>query len=213
MKIFLLGLAVAAGLSTSAAGAATLNFVAEANTNGERGILDNTSLILGGLAVKFNTGGYHAYFDSSSAAEVRRGGAGLGVCKILSGTQCNPSSDDNLTSGERVTLSFLASQMISGLKFNQEGHFAFAGASANRTLRYAVNGGSFVTSRFATMMSATFLNVNSITFAYGGRKAQQYYVGGMTAVASVPVPAAAPLLLGALGMMGFGAARRRKTRA
>jgi hypothetical protein len=207
----LLGLAILTGLFTSAAGAATLNFVAEANTNGERGINDNTTLTIGGLAVKFNTDGYHAYFDASSPAEVANGGAGLGVCKVLSGTQCTPSSDDNVTSGEHVTLSFLTSQTISGPLFNQDGHFAFAGAAANQTLQYALNGGSLITSSFASLMTATFLNVSSIKFAYGGANAAQFYLGGMTAVSSVPLPAGAPLLLGALA--AFGALRRRKRQA
>lgn len=214
VKTIILSLTVATGLFVSAAQAATLNFVAEANTNGERGLMDGDTLTIDGLDVTFNTGGNSAYLDGSSPAEVLRGGAGLGVCStgLTRSDQCVVSSDDNVTVEEFVTISFDSRQTLSDLKFNEEGHRAFADDSIE-TLLFAINGGMPEEFTFGALMDASFFNVKSATFAFGGTKQQQFYLGAATAVAAVPLPAAAPLLLGALGGLGFAASRRRNRKA
>ncbi len=166
-----------------------MNFVAEANTNGERGIVDGTTLNIGGINVKFNTGGASAYFDSSTPSEVANGGSGLGVCSVrLTATkQCSNSADDNIQFGEAVTLSFDSAMTLSGLLFNADGHFALT--NAFDTLMFGVNGGGLVAYNFADLMTKTFNNVTTATFAFGGEKGRQYYVSAATVTSAVPLPA------------------------
>lgn len=213
MKKTLYGLAVLAALGATGAGAATLDFVAEANNNGERGVANGTTLTIGGVDVSFDAGNGVAYFDRSSPAEVLNGGAGLGVCSsgLTSSAQCVVSSDDNVTISEAVTLTFGSAQNISGLLFNAEGHHALT--SDTLTLQFATNGGALASFTFADLMTQSFANVTSATFAYGGTNPDQYYVSALTAVAAVPLPATLPLMAGALGLLGFGAKRRRKQAA
>lgn len=210
------GLLGAAGLFAAAlavpAQAATLDFVSYPNVNGEKGVANGTVINFDGLDVTF-TSSHFAYFDASSASEVAAGGgAGLGVCKVLTGSaQCSPASDDNLTAGETVTLSFGSAQTLSGFKFNAEGHTALT--SNVLTLTYAINGGILQSTSFAALAASSFDNVTSITFGFDdqNRTGDQYYIAAITAVSAVPVPAAGVLLLSALG--GLGLARRRKQAA
>jgi hypothetical protein len=208
MRKLLYGLSLATTLGVGGAGAATLDFVSYPNTNGEKGVANGTVINFDGLDVTFSSSHY-AYFDASSAGEVSAGGgAGLGVCKVLTGSaQCNPSDDDNLTTGETVTLGFSTTQKVSGLKFNAEGHIALI--SNVLTLTYAINGGALTAITFADLAAKTFSNVDSITFGFDSvGRGDQYYIAGATAISAVPVPATGLLLLGALG--GLGLARRRK---
>ncbi len=210
MKKICAALVLATAFGATSAGAAVLDFVSYPNINGEKGVTDGTVITFDGLDVTF-TSSHFAYFDSSSAGEVAAGGgAGLGVCKVLTASaQCNPSNDDNLTVGETVTLTFGAAQTLSNLLFNAEGHTALK--SELLTLTFGINGGALQSISFAELGASVFDNVTSITFGFDdSQTGDQYYIAGLTAVAPVPLPATAPLLIGALGLMGWGVRRRRR---
>ncbi len=213
MQRYILPLILASTMSMTAASAATLDFVAEANNNGERGIANGVPVTIDGVEVTFNAGPGVAYLDASSVAEVNAGGgAGLGVCStgLTSKDQCVVSSDDNVTMGEAVTLTFDTAQTLSNLLFNAEGHIALI--SDTLTLLFGINGGATSSYTFADLMTQTFDDVLTVTFAYGGDNPDQYYVSAIT-VAPVPLPATLPLLLAGLTFLGFRAKRRRKLAA
>lgn len=194
-----LAAACAAFLAAGSATAATLDFVAEAAGN-ERGIASGETLVIDGLAVTF-TSSHNPYFDDLSGGKP----GGLGVCKVLTGSkQCTPGNDDNITSGEWVTLSFASRVDLGGLSFTNADHNGL-NASA-KTLRIGVDGGALSTTSFASAVSANYLGIGSITFAYGGGDPSQFYVNAATATA-VPLPAPLALLGGAVA--GLAALRRR----
>jgi hypothetical protein len=218
--------ALAATLLASGASAATLNFMAEANGN-ERGVSDG--YVLNSVNTDFTNvtlsanGSNYAYFDS--------GNAGLGVCSVLTTTfQCNPANDDNVTVTEAVTIAFDAAMTLSGLLFRAEGHVPLA--SATQTLLFGTNGGTLARYTFSELIGLTFSNVLSATFAFDdapfsagadarniAQNAEQFYLQSATVVPGggilppVPVPATAPLLLGALGLFGVGMRRLKKRSA
>lgn len=192
------------------AGAAVLNFVAEAAGN-ERAIADGDFIVMDGLKVTFSAGpggagADYAYLDDLSGGKP----AGLGVCTNLTGTQCNPSSDDNISAessvagqSEWVTLSFdSVLTSFSVTSFYDADHNSLA--TSTDTL--LINGDEYT---FANALITDFGGSDMIEFAYGGDSANQFYVGG--AIATIPLPAAGFLLLGGLG--GLVVARRRRKAA
>lgn len=220
--------ALVAAVVASSAGAATLNFADEGDGlnggGGERAetdgyILDNANTDF--LKVKINSFGDYVYFDSSSSGKQ----AGLGICQNLSGTQCNPPSDDNVTVSEKVKLSFLDDsekpllQKLSGLVFRDAEHNIL---SSLETLLFGYNGGALFRYTFADLINKTFDGVYSVTFAYDntGANRNEFYISSATSeaptggpLAPVPLPAGLPLMLAGLGLFGLGARLKSKRSA
>jgi len=220
MKKLLLA-AVCTAASTTGASAATVNldFVAEAA--GNEGGVENQTLTFGGLGVTI-TSSSNAYLDDLSGGKP----AGLGFCStgLTSGNQCVDAGDDNVTSGESVTLTF--SQGILGLS-----NFVFYDGDHNAISSTATLGwggtDSFPgfpnfsgTSTFADLETevADFVvpPLLSFTLAYdtGSTTASEFYLGSVDVEylpAAVPLPASILLMFGAVG--GLGALRRRKKAA
>ncbi|MBC7501890.1 MAG: PEP-CTERM sorting domain-containing protein [Herminiimonas sp.] len=124
-------------------------------------------------------------------------GAGLGVYHLA-----NVNSDDNITVGESLKLTFSQAVTLTGLSLRSDGHSAVFGTGAT----FLLNGTSEALSHDLSNLSFTG---TEFTFAYGGAKADQFYLGGIT-VSAVPEPSAGAMLAIGIGMIGF-AARRRKT--
>lgn len=210
MKLTTIAVSTAALLFATTAGAATLDFEDLAN-GAETGISNGDSLMIDGLNVTFTATGTNGP-GQEVAAYLDHDDAGLGVCSNWTATaavndnECNPSSDDNVTSGESVTLTFdnlIESFTISS--FNDSQHNSLAGS----TDTLLINGIEY---SFTDALGATFSGTDSITFAFDdvSGNGSQFYVG-VAEVALVPLPAAGLLLLA--GMGGLAAMRRRRKAA
>ena len=217
MKRLVAALAAFSVLGAASAEAAVIDFLAAGNA-AERGIANvaagTSNLTLGGVAMRLtstNTNTGAAYFSYLDA-----GDAGLGVCKVVtSANQCNPSSDDNVTSSESVLIEFLAGPLnIEKINLRLEGHVPpTTAAELAKTLLIAINGGALTRYTFAQALAATFVNVSSIRFAFddamANSTADQFYISSLVVT---PVPAALPLLLSGLGGLGL-LSRKRAAKA
>lgn len=125
-------------------------------------------------------------------------GAGLGVYHVA-----GDSSDDNITSGEKLTLTFAGPVQLSNVMLRSDGH----DTSWGRNATFLLNGVSY---KLADTISPA-LTGSVFTFQFGGAKPDQFYLGGMT-VSAVPEPSSYAMLLAGVGLLGF-LTRRRKPQA
>jgi hypothetical protein len=223
---FAAALGAAAVLSAGSAGAATLDFIGHIdNVSGERAVelapslnpfssayvpIATTAMGYSGSAATGITGSDpYAYFD--------RGQAGIGVCKVLVGNQCNPTSDDNVTAGEILGLSWGTSVLLHSLSFRGESHPSDPPFLATDKFDYSIDGGvNWFTktllnakSQGAVDFGGVLLGANQeILLAFNN---EQFYVSAAE-ITAVPIPAAAWLLgSGLIGLFSIG--RRRKAGA
>lgn len=140
------------------------------------------------------------------SATLVQSGNGLGVTRFL---DSNPTQVDGspLLTSEYITFSFAwAVKLLS---------FDLLGVDSNDNYDISINGGSFMNSLTALASNVVGVNnVNFFTVRASGTLFQDGFLGNdefslkSVNVASVPLPAAGLLLLGALG--GLSALRRRK---
>lgn len=151
-----------------------------------------------------NTPDYYAYLDDLSGGQP----AGLGVCKSLSNSaQCTPSSDDNVTYNEALTLNFSQDVTLSNIVF-RNGNHGTTFTAGDGLLDISVDNGAFQS--YSLTHNFTLLNnIVGSQFTFIGSTSSgdddQFYISslsGDTVSGSVPVPA--PLALFGLGLIGVG---------
>lgn len=132
--------------------------------------------------------------------------AGLGVYH-----QSGNSSDDNITKGESLVLTFSKPVYLSDIGLRADGHNT-TGWRSGATFLFSVDGGapeSMLLPKGTGEIDGLDVFGTTFTFSYGGAKADQFYLSDMT-VTAVPEPAVAALMLAGLGLF---AARRRALRS
>ncbi len=221
MKKILTAAVIAASMAFAPAQAALIDFANEADTNGERGVASGSTIVIDGVNMRLSgTQGLDINQPFAASPYFDRGDAGLGVCKVLTGSaQCSPSSDDNVTLGEALKIEFLSddgamsvARDILGLAFDDGGHSPLG--LGNDGLVRIVNDNGDMTALFSVFIAmasgadAFFKNVTMIELFYDN---QQFYVNAMD-VSEIPIPGALPLLLSGIAGLGF-AGRRRKSKA
>ncbi len=122
-------------------------------------------------------------------------GAGLGVYH-----KTGDNSDDNITSGEKLVLTFSKPVYLQSLMLRSDGH----NTSWNPNSTFLFNGQSTKLSGLITNMHAY---ANRFEFTFGGNKPDQFYLGGIV-VSQVPEAETWGML--GVGLLLLGLAKRRQ---
>jgi hypothetical protein len=214
IRISFAALLLSAGVTANAS--TTWDFVSMANTvPGEKGFsilsLTGDGFSLDITGTKFG-GAAFAYLDA--------GHGGLGVCGVLtSSLQCSPSSDDNITTGDVLTMTFHQAVTIDKIWFNNN-HDGDGTLSGNKikiggtdySLVLATGVPSF-NDDWTPGVSFSVSAGGSLSFMLASTDADQFYVSGMTVTAAIPEPETYAMLLAGLGLLGFAARRRKQKEA
>ncbi|MEO8351989.1 MAG: hypothetical protein ABI680_09670 [Chthoniobacteraceae bacterium] len=231
IKSYLIPIVVIAGIQSASAvdfdfyklGRGGLDFLPTDGIAATGGDLTSSN-VLGGIFdgdLTFTIGSLTAYatgtHNGSSAAviqdaeagwdNVRGDGAGLGVYQSKYGGSMHPNidtSDDNVTSGETLTITFNQQVKLTAIGLSAEGH--------NTTNWFA--GATFLLDGVSTALptGSGIINLNEtgsvFTFAFDdSRTGDQFYLASLTASA-VPEGGATLALLG-LSTLTLGALRKR----
>lgn len=130
-----------------------------------------------------------------------KNGAGLGVYHT------KYTSDDNVTFGEVLTLTFNQDVTISNVGLRSETHDVWNWTKGATLL---VNGKEMLLPKGTGDLGVN-LTGRTFTFAFNDRCGDQFYLSSL-AVQAVPEPASAAMLLAGLGLVGGIARRRRQPR-
>lgn len=180
------------------------------STNVVAGIFgDDLTFMLGGITVhatSFFTGGPSSVVQDHQPGWTASSGAGLGVYHTT-----NPvdTSDDNVTLGETLTLTFDQVVHLTAVGLRAEGH-NFTGWNAGATFLF--NGASTLLPNGTGSIGGLDLTGTVFTFAYGGQTPDQFYLSSLS-VAAVPEPEIFALMAAGLAACGLASRRRRRAAA
>lgn len=172
---------------------------------------DHNNSLAGGSLV-YSTGGVSAtatgYYNGNLATAVQDSenaystankiGAGLGVYHVF-----KDNSDDNITTGESLTIVFDEVVNLTGISLRSEGHNV-TGWIPSATFLFNNTDTALAGDIALNEVGTTF------TFAFGGTKADQFYLSGLTFETMIPEPSSYALMLAGLSLLGFASRRSAK---
>lgn len=128
-------------------------------------------------------------------------GAGLGVYH-----QLDTNSDDNITNGEALKLSFNQAVTITAIGLRDDGHNT--SFDAGTKFDYSFDNITWTSANLAASVAVNHAG-QDFYVRYGQNNGAQFYLSSMT-VAAVPEPETYALMLAGLGLVGWVSKRRRK---
>jgi hypothetical protein len=144
--------------------------------------------------------------DHIASGEKTQGGAGLGVYH-----QSGITSDDNITTGETLKMSFNQTVYLSNFGLRAEGHTANWGTNPG-SFQYRSEGmTNWITQTLAANVAPKLTGKVFYFRDVSPNAADQFYLGTMS-VTAVPEPESYAMLIAGLGLVA-SIVRRRKQKA